>query len=123
MHHLFVYGTLMRGDQNHEAYLKNERFIAKGALADYGLYELGSYPGIVEKSGETVKGEVYLVSENTLQRIDDYEDEGILYRRQEVDVILEGGERLRALTYVYLQKVNERNRIPFERQPWRAGIK
>lgn len=120
MNYLFVYGTLMRGDENHEENLRNEEFIAEGVLADFALYELGSYPGIVERVGDAVRGEVYLVSGDVLGKIDFYEDEGIMYRRQKVSIQLADGSKIEAWTYVYLLDVEESNRIPYESQPWKS---
>ncbi|WAM36708.1 gamma-glutamylcyclotransferase family protein [Caldicellulosiruptor acetigenus] len=116
--YLFVYGSLLSHNSNN--YLLNGcKFIGKAVLEGYGLYKVSWYPAIVPKEGSKVAGEVYEVDETLIKEIDDFEDEGELYRRQEVDVILNDNKVIKAWTYVYLLDVDEKNYISFEKQPWR----
>ncbi|ACM61318.1 gamma-glutamylcyclotransferase (GGCT)/AIG2-like uncharacterized protein YtfP [Caldicellulosiruptor bescii] len=116
--YLFVYGSLL-SHNSHNYLLSRCKFIGKAVLEGYGLYKVSWYPAIVPKEDSKVAGEVYEVDEKTIKEIDNFEDEGVLYRRQEVDVILNDAEVLRTWTYVYLLDVDEKNYIPFEKQPWR----
>jgi len=116
--YLFVYGSLL-SHNSHNHLLNGCKLVGKAVLEGYGLYKVSWYPAIVPKKDAKVAGEVYEVDEKTIKEIDNFEDEGELYKRQVVEVILNGVEVLRAWTYVYLLNVDEKNYIPFEKQPWR----
>lgn len=111
---VFVYGTLMKGERA-QAYLLNQEFAGEAVLRDYGIYHLGSYPGIKPLAGGTVPGELYLVDRMTLQRMDQYEGEGSLYHRIAVDVE-SGTEVIRAFAYVYAHEITGK---PLLAKGWR----
>ena len=111
---VFVYGTLMKGERA-QAYLNGQEFLGEGLLRDYGIYHLGSYPGIKPLEGGSVPGELYLVDRMTLQRMDQYEGEGSLYHRVAVDVET-GTELIRAFAYVYAREITGKPLLP---QGWR----
>jgi gamma-glutamylcyclotransferase (GGCT)/AIG2-like uncharacterized protein YtfP len=119
--YLFVYGTLMSTNRSNRAYLDDAEYLGKFTLNGYELYDLGSYPGIVE-GNDKVKGELYAVSIDKLADIDRYEGEGYLYTRKMVQVLGEGNEKLNAYTYVYNKPVAGRTKISYENQPWYHGI-
>lgn len=97
---VFVYGTLLKGENNHNAYLKESVFVGEGNIVGYEMYDLGYYPGIVSGKGN-VLGEVYYVTEETLSRIDILEGEGSLYIKTWVRVRMKNGKRVAAWVYVY----------------------
>ena len=102
-HPVFVYGTLMRG-QRASAFLQNAEYVGEFCLADYVMYNLGSYPGIKPQKGACVPGELYLVDDKTLERMDRYEGNGDLYNR--VNVMVTAGTRTEpAQVYVYARSV------------------
>jgi len=107
---VFVYGTLKRGCRNHR-FLRGARFLGEAALADFAMYRVASYPGIVPFPGERVTGEVYEVDARTLQRLDMLEDEGELYERRLLTVTKADGEMLEAWVYVWKGDVPEKKRI------------
>lgn len=112
---VFVYGTLMRGQRaNHM--LAGAAYAGEFTLADHAMYDLGRYPGIVPRDGETVFGEVYYVSEDMLAKMDEYEEEGSLYRRVAVQLQGEKGT-LTAQVYVYNRRVTGYKLL---RCPWGA---
>lgn len=79
--HVFVYGTLRRGDDNDINRLSPApRFVGAGAVAGV-MYHLGAYPGVVLRGeGEAnVTGEVYTM-EPALERLLDEIEE--LYPQQ-----------------------------------------
>ncbi|MFH5835820.1 gamma-glutamylcyclotransferase [Proteiniclasticum sp. C24MP] len=115
---VFVYGTLLRGIRNHDAYLRSAKYLGEAKLSGYGLYDLGSYPGIRRKQGNRVKGEVYAVDRKTLERLHELEGEGSLYAYEEVMVEMDGKEMQHVGTYRYLHEVKEENQIPYEEQPY-----
>jgi len=114
---VFVYGTLMRGEDNHDLFLSESKFIGYAELAGYGLYNVSSYPGIVPECNEKVKGEVYEVDQQTLARLDWLEDEGELYIRREVEVDTSEG-RLKAYAYIWNGNVDGMKKLRYEDQPW-----
>ena len=68
---LFVYGTLERGGCRHEP-LVLERFLGEYETEPlYRLYNLGSYPGLVEaERGDVVHGELYEVGHSLVAELD-----------------------------------------------------
>ena len=82
---VFVYGTLMH-DQSAADLLRESEYRGPALLEGYGMFDLGAFPGIVPMEGERVPGEVWLVNDHTLQRLDHYESEGSLYLRRPVRV-------------------------------------
>ena len=103
IHPVFVYGTLMQGQR--AAYmLAGSDFVGCFRLKDYGMYNLGRYPGIVPWDGGSVLGELYFVSDEMLAQMDEYEGEGDLYLRRKVKVWA-GQESVDAEVYVYNRDV------------------
>jgi gamma-glutamylcyclotransferase (GGCT)/AIG2-like uncharacterized protein YtfP len=109
---LFVYGTLRRDCPTgaHERYLSGARWLGKARVKGR-LYQVTYYPALVIDGIDTndwVTGEIYeLTNEDQLLALDAYEecsypakpeDE---YRREQLEVIGESGDRLYAWSYVY----------------------
>lgn len=100
--YLFVYGTLMRGESRHR-HLSGETFVGAAQTAsEYGLFDVGEYPALVAAAaGRAIQGELWQVSHETLQALDDVE--GVadgLYAR--VAVRLQPPfEQIAAETYVF----------------------
>ena len=109
----FVYGTLMKGERA-ETLLAEATFVGTCQLRDYAMYHLGAYPGIQPCEGEVVYGELYLVSDAMVEKLDEYEDEGRLYDRKTVTVWL-GEESRQAEAYVYKKDVTG---CPLMRKAW-----
>ena len=103
MKHLFVYGTLMRGERA-AGMLADGIYKGEYVLDDYAMYDLGSFPGIIEEEGEKVIGEVFEIPDTIIPRLDCYEGEGDLYKRTVVSVKGEDPSIDKALAYVYLGK-------------------
>lgn len=76
---VFVYGTLKYGHRLHDL-LRNQPLLGDAITQPlYRLFDLGSYPGIVEwPNGLAVCGEVYQVDAKCLSRLD--EAEGVAER-------------------------------------------
>jgi gamma-glutamylcyclotransferase (GGCT)/AIG2-like uncharacterized protein YtfP len=107
--HVFVYGTLRRGDVRDITALRPEpRFIGMASVAGT-LYDLGSYPGVVLGGAGRVIGEVYAISAELESQLDAIEEvwpqQTGEYSKQQVRVVLNeaavpGGEReLQCLVY------------------------
>lgn len=115
---VFVYGTLMRGGHYHQQFLTGHKFLGNGVISGYALYGLGSYPGVVPEKGEQVRGEVYGIDWKTLHKIDILEDNGSLYNRKRVRVVLADGRTTRAYVYVWNGPVRPEEKVAYEDQPW-----
>jgi len=104
--HLFVYGTLMRGEKRHQ-HLAQAKFIADVRTArGYRLLDAGDYPALIESDdGVSILGELWIVSEATLRVLDEVEgvDEG-LYSRRRVPLLPPHAD-LTAEAYIYLESV------------------
>ena len=116
---VFVYGTLLTGESNHDHYLKDEWLEGKAVISGYDMYDLGAYPGIVEGKGR-VKGELYRVGKEVLKNLDRLEGEGSLYIRRSELVTKENGEAIAAFVYVYNNSIEGMEWIPEADQPYSA---
>jgi len=86
---IFVYGTLKRGERNHDV-LDDSEFVSEATTeALYLLYDRGAYPCMVKaECGKNIKGEVYRVSDETLKRLDSLEGVGYgLYERARIRLL------------------------------------
>ncbi|MEZ4297112.1 MAG: gamma-glutamylcyclotransferase family protein, partial [Polyangiaceae bacterium] len=83
---LFVYGSLLRGEDNH-AVLTGARFVATARTAPrYTLVDLGPYPALVLGGDTAVSGELFEVSPALLAELDDFEGHPDFYVRSPVDL-------------------------------------
>lgn len=96
--HLFLYGTLMRGQPAHGLLAGRATFVDDATVAGT-LLALGQFPGIVVGRGR-VRGEVWRVdAPEVLRTLDDYE--GYNFERRVSIATLAGGRRVRAWLYRY----------------------
>ncbi|MEH7085970.1 gamma-glutamylcyclotransferase family protein [Neobacillus drentensis] len=71
--YVFVYGTLRKNESNHYL-MKGATLIAGQAWANGRLFDTGvGYPALKESMCDKVYGELYLVSEEQLLRLDELE--------------------------------------------------
>ena len=101
---LFVYGTLMKG-QNANPLLGDCEYKGKYILKDHAMINLGAYPGIVARKGESVVGEVYSINPDIIPDLDRYEGAGQLFIRKDVTVSNDT-ENIKAIVYVYNHNVS-----------------
>jgi gamma-glutamylaminecyclotransferase len=108
MTHLFVYGTLKRGFNNHKR-LSAARFVASiQTIAGYQLYKYNGLPIMIFSGGESrVNGELYEVSRIVLEKIDKLEGHPIMYRRQTIIV----GDSREAQAYIWQGDLQGAKRI------------
>ena len=116
----FVYGTLKNGYRNHRL-LENSKFVGNGEIKGFALYDLGSFPAIVDSENpeEIILGELYEIDEPTLASLDHLESEGHLYKRRLVNVAVDGNE-LDAYVYVFLRDLRGAKKLEKEWRPNRC---
>ena len=133
--HLFVYGLLKSGSTNghgepERARLNREATLLGPASIRGQLYDLGSFPGLVDSDDgrDLVHGEVYLLRTpaETFLWLDDYEDyfahdlARSLYAREMRPVLLSTREALKAWVYVYVSSREAATRIASGR--WTCSV-
>ncbi|MCM3728455.1 gamma-glutamylcyclotransferase [Neobacillus cucumis] len=99
MNHIavFVYGTLRKNETNHYL-MKGATLIANQAWTNGRLFDTGiGYPALKESINDKVYGELYLVSDEQLLRLDELEDyhpnnRNNLYNRKRQVVYHDTGE-------------------------------
>ncbi|RPF33298.1 gamma-glutamylcyclotransferase family protein [Streptomyces sp. TLI_185] len=117
----FVYGTLLRGEVNHDLFLRGCRGAEEPArLNGAVLYDGPGYPYAVEERGGVVYGELVTAPPEeyeellvSLDRLEEYApgDPRNLYERVEREVIRDGGDTaVRAWVYVAAPAVAARLR-------------
>src|SRR5262245_22778676 len=83
---IFVYGSLKRGFENH-ALLSAARFEGPHATArGFELFRVGRYPALVRASQGLVRGELYRVDGELLERLDVFEGCPELYEREVIEL-------------------------------------
>ncbi len=107
---LFVYGTLLRGEERHPVLVRHRVEGGEAATTPGSLLDLGPYPGLVldGAAGEVV-GEIYRAADHdaVFAELDEIETfrgfgaAGSIYRRAVVRVRTVAAGEVRAWTYVY----------------------
>lgn len=112
---VFVYGTLKKGGHFHEV-LRGSHFIGEGGVEGQ-LYNLGTFPGLVQEGEGRVKGELYeLSNEAGLKRLDHLEGffaespHKSLFVRKQRNIEVDGEAHL-AWVYYYNMDVSEKDKI------------
>jgi gamma-glutamylaminecyclotransferase len=113
-HHVFVYGTLLRGEPNHRM-MRGARFVRPARTApSFTLVDLGYFPALRAEGVTRVVGEVYEVSPALLEALDRFEGVPRLYQR--VGIQLEDG----GAAYVYVQPADARGGPAIRSGEWRG---
>ena len=115
---VFVYGTLMSGNNNNEMFLSDAKFVGNFIAEGFELYDLGNYPGIIHCENDKVKGQLYVINKKILNNLDILEGEGSLYIREVIKVVNDDNESQEAYTYVYNQGISGKVKVSYEDQPW-----
>lgn len=85
-HRVFVYGTLRRGQPNHQLLEKSEYIGSLKTPPKYTMLDLGAFPGVIEGGTTAIHGEVFEVDELTLRRLDMLEGHPSFYCRTRIEV-------------------------------------
>ena len=74
-HHVFVYGTLRRGDDNDITLLRPAPYFVGPSSVAGVMYHLGAYPGVVLTDGfdDNIVGEVYAITAELETVLDEIE--------------------------------------------------
>jgi gamma-glutamylaminecyclotransferase len=78
---VFVYGSLLWGEDNHHHLSRSPRLGTCRTEPRYTLVDLGSYPALLDGGTTSVHGEIYEVDASTLLSLDAFEGHPLLYRR------------------------------------------
>ena len=104
MSKIFIYGTLKKGYRAHHFLEEHNAVFLEDATTHprYHLFNLGPFPGMVihEDFYGCVQGELYEVTEDCLERLDIYEGDPHLFRREEIE--LKDGSK--AISYLYVNE-------------------
>ena len=84
---VFVYGTLKRNHGNWRYYLKNNSTYLGEYETDpnFTLISLGAFPGVLLHGNNSIKGELFEVSDVQFSRIDRLEGYPSFYNRIEIE--------------------------------------
>jgi gamma-glutamylaminecyclotransferase len=105
---LFVYGSLLPGERDHELLTAARHLGPAQTPPEYYLVELNAFPALVRGGRTSVSGELYMVDTPTLLAIDVKKEHPVLFQRSTIE--LSGGER--AETYLMtLEQVRGRRRL------------
>jgi gamma-glutamylcyclotransferase (GGCT)/AIG2-like uncharacterized protein YtfP len=92
--HIFVYGTLRRGDANDITKLIPTPVHIGDTKIKGRMYHLGGYPGITLGGGNSIIGEVYAITEPLERLLDGIESEypaqADEYHKRDIEVAVDG---------------------------------
>ncbi|MGH4122130.1 MAG: gamma-glutamylcyclotransferase [Clostridium sp.] len=108
---LFVYGTLMKGNSNHEKFLSGARFAGYFIADGFQLYDFGSYPLIIQNEIDKIRGEMYIVDSTILDKLDISEEKANLFTRKLIRVVNDNDELQEAYVYVYNKDVSKNVKV------------
>ncbi len=94
---VFVYGTLRVGEPYHHLMSACEYLGARTTAPQYELVNIGRYPGLILHGATSIQGDLFLVSPEILEKLDEYEGYPEDYSRETID--LAGSET--ATAYIY----------------------
>lgn len=112
LHHVFVYGTLRRGEQRDINRLQPAPTFIGSSQIHGTLYDLGSYPGVRLGGPEWVQGEIYQIAPELERKLDAIEavwpQQTGEYERRDV-VVRCDGQALTCLVYeVAAERISDR---------------
>ena len=97
-HLMFVYGTLRKGQRNHD-WLGNAAVVGTcTTLPRFTLVDAGGFPGVIEPGEQSIVGEVYQISTHVLYDLDELEGYPQLFDRRMIDTKFGS-----CWIYIYLQ--------------------
>lgn len=107
---VFVYGTLRHGQSNHHLLERSEWIGNHATPPIYDLYDLGSYPAVIE-GHSVIYGEIYRVDDETLSQLDLLEEVPVTYRREQIETPF-------GLAWMYLYQGNHQLDVLISSGDW-----
>ncbi|MBI4032026.1 MAG: gamma-glutamylcyclotransferase [Proteobacteria bacterium] len=103
---IFVYGTLRKGGNHHHLLGKDKFICSVRSRESFAVHHVTTqeepegYPvAVPSPAGETLEGEIYEISDETLRTLDEYEDYPRLYDRRTFEFTQDNGSIISALMY------------------------
>lgn len=115
-HRIFVYGTLLAGEPNHQLLARSELLGPAQTKGEFVMLDLGGFPGVIVGTETKIVGEVYLVDDETLCHLDRLEGHPRVYRRTPIELEDEG----KAEMYILNSRGRTERTIPSG--SWRAHL-
>jgi gamma-glutamylcyclotransferase (GGCT)/AIG2-like uncharacterized protein YtfP len=125
--HLFVYGTLMSGGENHHLLARRAELVGPGRMHGGLLFLVDYYPGLVESGdpADVVVGEIWRpIEPGIFHELDDFEgctEVPPLFIRASRAVTVDGEGTLPAWVYIYARSIAGMRPIPSG--DWRAALR
>jgi len=96
-HTVFVYGSLLRGFGNHRLLAgPGAIFVGTGETKPaFGMVSLGAFPAVLDSGETAIRGELYLVDDETFAALDRLEGFPTFYTRRRILVDCADGEHIR----------------------------
>ncbi len=89
-HLVFVYGTLKRGQRN-ASFLRQAEYLGRHKTEpQFWMYQFEDYPAVCENGRYAIHGEIYRVSDEQMQMLDDLEWYPHFYQR--IEIVTRHGE-------------------------------
>jgi gamma-glutamylaminecyclotransferase len=99
---VFVYGTLKKGFSNHRLLVGSEYLGSAQTVEKYAMYSTGTPIVLKNEAVSPIHGELYQVNEATLAALDSLEGHPDWYRREEVEIAVDGEHgRYRETAWLY----------------------
>jgi len=86
LHKVFVYGSLLKRKTQKELFGSSLAVFSKAVLKDWVLIKDKEYPYIMPSDGKVVEGSVLHLSQEQLEKADQWEDIPKIYQREKVTV-------------------------------------
>lgn len=97
-HLIFVYGTFREGECHHHV-LENCQALGEfHTLPEFALYEINHQP-VVSSGANSISGEIYLVDDDTLKKLDTLKNVPTEFYRSQIDTNF-------GVAWIYLYKQN-----------------
>ncbi len=105
----FTYGTFRQRECRHDILQKfKPEFLKTTTTApEYKLFNLGSFPGMIENGDKEVIGELYNISEGALSTLDMIEGHPAFFRRKEIKL----SDGTCAISYLFPHSTNNYDEI------------
>ncbi|NCB43395.1 MAG: gamma-glutamylcyclotransferase [Clostridia bacterium] len=108
-HTLFVYGTLKQNCSNNHL-LQTAKFLGEGRTQDnYAMYVQGIPYVLKIEQRYCIHGELYVIDNKTLRRLDALEGHPDWYRREQVAILDMHNQVVTAWMYLYPDRVGKLN--------------